>query len=108
MTTPEGKIKLDVGKILANYGEDLYSYMPVPGGYGKPTLDYMCCYRGCFFAIETKAPGKKPTKYQLLTIEDMQKAGGVVFVVNDGPSLERLRSWLEYLRLSGRPLQVIT
>ena len=27
-------------------------------------MDFLGCYRGRFFAIETKAPGKKPTLRQ--------------------------------------------
>jgi len=93
MATPEGKIKDKVKKILKTY-ENLYYEMPVPSGYGKSGLDFTCCFCGRFFAVETKAPGKKPTARQWLTIRSIVQAGGVVFVVDDERSLQELDAWL--------------
>lgn len=95
MSTPEGKVKAAVKKLLESY-DGIYFYMPVPGGFGKATLDYLCCVRGQFFAIETKAPGKKLTLRQATTVAEIQAAMGKVFVVDDvqGPAIEELRSWL--------------
>ena len=94
-TTPEGKIKKKINALLDSYGAALYRDMPVPSGYGKPTLDYVCCYRGMYFAIEAKRPTKEPTTRQEGTIEDMRAAGARVFVVNDDDSLDALAVWLE-------------
>lgn len=66
--------------------------MPVPSGFGESTLDYIGCYRGKYFAIETKAPGKKPTDRQNMVIDKMRKAGGKVFVI-DG-DLTELKQWI--------------
>ena len=52
--TPEGKVKAKVSKLLQEFEEILFYDMPVPGGYGKSTLDYVCCYRGLYFVVETK------------------------------------------------------
>ncbi len=92
MSTPEGAVKRKVSKLLKSYAPDLYYAMPVPGGFGKQGLDYEGCYRGKFFAIETKAPGKKPTERQELTMRQMRAAGAIVFVT-DGP-LEEIEEWL--------------
>ena len=81
--TPEGKVKKLVKAVVAKYPE-IYPYWPVPGGFGSPTLDCILCVKGKFVAIETKAPGKKPTPLQKSTIAEMQKAGAVVLVI-DGP-----------------------
>ncbi len=92
--TPEGRVKTRVKKVLGNY-RDLWYFMPVPYGFGKPVLDYLGCFRGCVFAIETKAPGKKPTARQEATIQDMQAAGIRVFVIDDEAGCEALSVWLD-------------
>ena len=93
MRTPEGIVKDKVKKVLKRCG--VYYHMPVVNGLGKPTLDFVGCADGGFFAIETKAPGKKPTPRQELTIAEMRAAGGKVFVI-DGDTTE-LEAWLTEL-----------
>lgn len=89
--TPEGKVKKKVSDLLkATPG--LYYDMPVPGGFGGSTLDYVGCHRGDFFAIETKKPGGKPTARQYQIIARMEAAGGKTFVI-DG-DLTELEDWL--------------
>jgi hypothetical protein len=97
-TTPEGKVKLKVRILLAEY-EGMYSYWPVPSGYGKTSLDVLGCYRGRFFSIETKAPGKKPTLRQTMEIRDIEAAMGRSFVIagEDSPVLRELEAWLDLL-----------
>lgn len=91
-STPEGKVKKTVSSLL-RATPDLYYFMPVPSGYGESSLDYLGCYRGKFFAVETKAPGKKPTDRQNKVIEAIRKAGGAAFVI-DGDTTE-LKQWIE-------------
>lgn len=93
--TPEGKVKARVKKVLADsqrYGY-IYSNWPVPVGFGVPTLDCLGAINGLAFAIETKAPGEKPTQRQAATIEVMRRAGMAVFVI-DGDTTE-LEGWLD-------------
>ena len=92
--TPEGKVKAKVKRILNNAG--VYFFMPVQTGYGMPSLDFLCFHLGSGFAIETKAPGKKPTKRQEAIIRDIQLSGAQVFVI-DGTegSYDLLELWLE-------------
>lgn len=100
-TTPEGKVKRAVSKILTEFG--CYYDMPVPGGFGGVTLDYVGCHYGYFFAIETKAPGKKPTERQKMTINMMQRAGAQVFVIDGtGDELLPLEEWLDMIRRNNR------
>jgi hypothetical protein len=68
--------------------------MPVPSGFGKSGLDYTGCHYGRFFAIETKAPGKRPTARQLTTIEQMRRAGAKVFVIDADEGLAELNDWI--------------
>ena len=80
-STPEGKVKDRVKRILKKHG--CYQFWPVQTGYGAPTLDCLGCHNGFFFGIETKAPGKHPTPRQMLTIDDMTAAHGKVFVIGE-------------------------
>lgn len=90
--TPEGKVKRKVSGLLKATPGVWYD-MPVPSGFGGSTLDYIGCYLGRFFAVETKAPGKKPTPRQLQTIAAIERSGGKVFVI-DG-DLSELEAWLK-------------
>lgn len=91
MSTPEGAVKAAVKTLLKKHG--VYWHCPVQNGMGAPSLDFICCHNGKYLAIETKAPGKKPTPRQELTIGEIRKAGGMVFVI-DG-DLSALQTWLE-------------
>lgn len=90
--TPEGKVKKAVTEALRKRG-DVYIFMPVPSGYGQSSLDYVCCYRGRFFAIETKRPGGKPTDRQMQIASLIKRSGGAVFII-DG-DLSELEAWLD-------------
>lgn len=94
MSTPEGKIKKHVSSLLKSYAPTLYYEMPVPSGFGKSGLDYTGCFYGRFFAIETKAPGKRPTARQLTTIAQMRAAGAKVFIIDGDIGLIELDNWL--------------
>jgi hypothetical protein len=100
MPTPEATVKSAVKALLSTYGNELYAHWPVPSGFGRTTLDCLACYRGRFFSIETKAPGKKPTLRQVEMMREMQRAGAKVFVVDDadGAAIGELRQWLNHLR----------
>lgn len=93
-TTPEGKVKSKVNKLLEKY--KVFKFMPVQMGMGKPGLDYFCCYSGKFFAIETKAEKKDLTPRQKETADEIRKADGVVFVIIglDSEVFGWLEDWL--------------
>lgn len=96
MSTPEGKVKDRVKKLLRAY--NVYYHMPVMNGMGAPTLDFVCCHNGRYITIETKAPGKKPTPRQEITMNDVRKAGGFVFVVDGSEqSFDILEAYLQVL-----------
>lgn len=92
--TPEGRVKRKISQLLVRHG--CYYDMPVPGGYGKSTIDYHGCHYGMFFGIEAKAPGKKPTKLQEIILAEIRAAGGKAFVI-DGDTTE-LDTWLHSLK----------
>ncbi len=94
--TPEGHVKEKVKKLLKEFG--VYYHMPVQNGMGKPSLDFICCAKGRFLAIETKTEKGQLTLRQQATIDEMQKAGAIVLVIrgeSDGESFAILRSFLE-------------
>lgn len=104
MTTPEGKVKESVKKVLKLFNS--YYHMPVQNGMGSPTLDFVACVPvkitsdmvgrtvGLYVTIETKAPGKKPTPRQQLTMMQVTSAMGKVFVIDDAEATE-LAQWLK-------------
>jgi hypothetical protein len=75
--TPEGQLKKQVKHFLTECGA--YFFMPVQTGYGRTTVDFLCCIGGRFVAIETKAKGKTPTPLQLIVLGQIREAGGVAF-----------------------------
>ncbi|HLZ24526.1 MAG TPA: hypothetical protein VKQ30_20620 [Ktedonobacterales bacterium] len=93
--TPEGKVKAKVKVILKRH--DCWWDMPVPYGYGKSTVDFIGCSRGRFFAVETKADGKEPTKLQQAILRAVVAAGGETFVISgpNSPVFQDLEEWLE-------------
>ena len=96
--TPEGKVKLAVKKVLKAFGA--YWHCPVQNGMGSPSLDFVGCFKGYFYAVETKAGAKRPTPRQETTIEEMQLAGGKVFVINEVTGTKELEQWLTLLSSS--------
>lgn len=93
--TPEGRVKEQVKKLMRDHGA--YYHMPVMNGMGAPTLDFICCCNGRFFAVETKAPGKHPTPRQAATMTDITIAGGYVFVVSNQSELDVLEAYLNLI-----------
>lgn len=92
-TTPEGKVKNAVKKILKARG--IWFYMPVQNGMGVVGIpDFICCYEGHFLAIETKAPGKLHalTVNQKNRIKEINAADGTAIVIDNPDDLE---DWLD-------------
>lgn len=89
--TPEGKVKAAVKRYLKSIGA--WFYMPVQNGMGVVGIpDFIVCWRGRFFAIETKAPGRKGsvTPNQKRQIEAICGAEGVAVVVDDPTDLPKI------------------
>jgi hypothetical protein len=98
MTTPESRVKAKVREVLSRY-PSMYTYWPVPSGFGRTTIDVIGCYRGRFFAIEVKAEGKKPTLRQTQELLHMARAMGKTFVISgtSDPAIDALKQWLDEL-----------
>ena len=98
-STPEAKVKKKVTEQLKALGA--YYFYAFTGGYGRSGVpDIIGCYRGYFFAIECKAGKNKPTPLQEKNIEEIEKAGGHVIVINE----ENVNIVTEWLRERGNEL----
>lgn len=107
-STPEGKVKDKVKRLLARFCDEnksvtlfsgrLYAHWPVMNGMGSPTLDCIACYYGKYIAIETKVEGKALTPRQEQTKAQIEAAGGLVFVVKNDADIERLEQALNLIK----------
>ena len=106
--TPEGAVKEMIKKRLEELGcisagkavkvshtHSGWYYMPVSNGMGvHGILDFVGHYRGEFFAIEAKAPGKHPSALQEIQLHAIDRTGGIWGVVwDDATMTEFLRGF---------------
>lgn len=108
MATPESRIKAEVKAVLeelhifpaskaATFPTDAagWYYMPVQNGMGVSGIpDFTGHHHGRFFAIETKAPGKKPTAFQRRQIDAINCRGERAFVVDSIEAAQELKTLL--------------
>lgn len=92
-TTPEGRVKAAVKRLLKERG--IWHFMPVAGpfsAHGVP--DFVCCWQGRFLGVETKAPGKRSgtTVNQNRVLQEILDHGGLSLVVDD---VQQLREYLD-------------
>lgn len=81
-TTPEGKVKAKVVRILKDYG--VYYFFAAANGYGRAGIpDIICCVNGKFIAIECKAGSNTTTALQDREIDAIRAAKGVAAVINE-------------------------
>lgn len=71
-------------------------FMPAQNGLGVHGIpDFLGHYRGTFFAIETKAPGRAPTGFQALQIKAIVVSRGAVFTIDGAAGLAEFGQWCE-------------
>ena len=95
-STPEGKVKTKVKKLLDKYGALHFS--PMGTGYGVSGVsDIICLYKGRFIAIECKADEKKlPTELQKRFLARVVQWGGIGLLIHD-KNINLLEQTLELL-----------
>jgi hypothetical protein len=83
MSTPEGKVKTAVRKLLDAHKPFVWYFMPATGGFGKSGVpDFFVSVGGRVLTIETKATSKdNPTALQGLVMEQIVLSGGHTVVV---------------------------
>lgn len=87
----------DVKKALKEYLKSIgaYQYWPVPMGYGSTSVDVFFCYKGLFFAVETKRSDvSTPTDRQGQVLRDVAAASGGQCLEND-PSLHTVVAMID-------------
>lgn len=97
----EDAVKKEVKKLFSEYEPLLWYFMPVPSGFGVAGIpDFVCCYDGKFFAVETKRSGRRGeangglSALQVRIRNLIEPAGGRYFVVDDLISLKGVEEWL--------------
>lgn len=89
--TPEGRVKAAVKKYLDSLG--VWHFSPVSNGMGRHGIpDLICCWKGRFFGVECKAPGKRANTSPLQDreLKAISAAGGVAVVVDDVEQLKEI------------------
>jgi Holliday junction resolvase len=78
--------------------------MPVTSGFGKQGApDFLVCLSGRFVGIECKAGSNRPTALQEKNLEQIDRAGGEAYVVNED-SIEQLQEVLDSIVFSYKAL----
>ncbi|PWU21861.1 MAG: recombinase RecB [Verrucomicrobia bacterium] len=88
MKGSEHYVKKDIKLLLQRYGA--YFHMPVKKAIGTATVDFLCCVRGRFVAIETKAPGGRLTGRQKAILHTVRGAGGIAFFCSSAAEAEKI------------------
>lgn len=99
-STPEAKVKDACKKYLKAIGA--WFFMPVSNGMGQVGIpDIICCYKGMFIAVETKAPGKRgnTTPNQERVIEAIKGADGWAIVVDNVSQLHEFITAIKAYRI---------
>jgi hypothetical protein len=90
-TTPEGRVKAAVKRLLKARG--VWFYCPMQNGMGVSGIpDFICCWEGRFLAIETKAPGRRnsTTANQKERIREIIDSRGIAIVIDDVAQLQEV------------------
>jgi hypothetical protein len=126
MTTPEGRVKKAISKVLDNF-PSVYSFMPVQFGMGASGVDYHCVvgmlvqFPGGLvdmvpvaFFIEAKKPGGEPTVRQDTFLKERhEKQNCACFVIDEDPSINKgkgldiLVEWLAKIESNNERLRAL-
>ncbi len=99
--TPEGKVKKNIKKFMADLFKNAWSYMPVQTGYGQSGIpDHIYCVPmlitadmvgetvGVFVGIEAKTAQGKMTAYQRVQRDLIIDAGGFYATIYGSDEIE--------------------
>ena len=97
-TTPEGRIKAKLDRMLK--AEGVWFYSPQAGPFGVAGIpDRVAVVTGQFVGIECKADKtKKPTALQTKCMRDIEAAGGKCFVVYDDETIAAVQRYIKEKR----------
>ena len=100
--TPENKVKKALKSFLDSLKPEMCYYSASAGAFSVGGVsDIICCYRGCFLAIEVKAPNRRTesarglSALQLAFFKQVVSAGGAAIVFDGGlDDWNDLRNWI--------------
>lgn len=96
-TTPEGKVKQKVVKLLKK--EKVWYFFPANNGFGKSGIpDIIAIVNGEFIGIEVKSATGQPTELQKICGKQIEEAGGTWLVVRDDITLMALEAVIQNRR----------
>lgn len=99
-TTPEGKVKLALKKMLKEEFPQVWTYWPVSNGMGVHGIpDLIMCAGGLFIGAEVKATGKKVTLLQANQLQMIESAQGTPMILVGDEAVATLRAFLSCLHL---------
>lgn len=98
-STPEGKVKTAVKKVLDEL--HIYHFSPFMAGMGRAGIpDIICCVNGRFVGIECKAGANVTTALQNRELAAIHAAGGFAFVARE-TNIDELKERLMWLKTKG-------
>ena len=104
--TPEGKVKEKVKAILKRRG--VWYCMPRGQTYGRAGIpDFLCCHKGRFIAVETKAGRGKATPLQMRELKDLFRHQGIVLIVRED-GMDELEHALDFAEQVSGPFGFTT
>lgn len=99
-TTPEGKVKQALKKMLKEEFPQVWTYWPVSNGMGAHGIpDLIMCAGGLFVGAEVKAEGKKVTLLQANQLQMIESAQGTPMILVGDGAVSTLRAFLSCLHL---------
>lgn len=94
MRVPEKKVKEEIRTLLKQRGA--WFFMPQMTGYGRAGIpDFICCYKGQFFAIEAKATAGICTPPQTRELQAIQAHGGLACVAKGAEGVDKVEAILD-------------
>ena len=104
--TPEGKVKDRVKAILKRRG--VWYCMPRGQTYGRAGIpDFLCCHKGRFIAVETKAGRGRATPLQMKELKDLFRHQGIVLIVRED-GMDELEHALDFAEQVSGPFGFTT
>lgn len=91
MKSPESFEKDAIRKYLTSIG--CWHFSPLMAGFGTSGVpDIIGCYRGRFFGVEVKRPGKMATPIQLRRMAEIELKGGIAVAGTASVVIEQLKT----------------
>jgi hypothetical protein len=96
MKSPEFYEKIAIREYLDQIGA--WYFIPYTAGFGTSGIpDIVGCYKGRFFSVEVKRPGRVPTPIQERRMRDIKQHQGATFAGASDIVINKLCEWKDAL-----------